>query len=213
MAGVCAVPHIGVAHQGDIGGERLLVGGDEAGRVDRAGFLLALQQEGDVDGQRAGDREISPAGLDEGHDLALVVGGAAPDEALLAVGALDQRRLEGRRGPQVQRIDRLHVVMAVEHHPLLRAEVAARGDDGVARRLVELRLEAQRSEVVGQPLAGAPALGGVSPVGGDGGDAQQREQPFQAAVEIGIHRCQHAVEIGHGRIPSSVFSLSPHARA
>ena len=65
-------------------------------------------------GKRAGDRLPGAAGLDEDHDLALVVRGAARPDGLGAVGAgLDEGR-ERVVVPQLERIDRLDVVVAVE---------------------------------------------------------------------------------------------------
>ena len=64
-------------------------------------------------GSDAGDRLPGPAGLDEGHQLSLVVGGAAGDDPLRAVDRFDAR-LERRRLPLGQRVDRLDVVVTVE---------------------------------------------------------------------------------------------------
>ena len=69
-----------------------------------------------------------PQCLDEHHRLALVIDRAAGDETL-AVRPVDELRLERRAGPQLQRIDRLHVVMAVEQD--MRAAIAVR--PGVVR--------------------------------------------------------------------------------
>ena len=106
------VPHAGVANQHDVGFELAGVLGHEGGQRGRAGFLLAFKQNADVAGQAAGLAE-GAAGLDEGHQLAFVVGRAARHDALAGIG-LDQPRLERRRLPEVQGVGRLHVVMAVE---------------------------------------------------------------------------------------------------
>ena len=55
------------------------------------------------------------AGFDEGHQLTLVVGGAAPDD-LRAGRRLGEPRFEGRRLPEVERVRRLDVVVAVEEN-------------------------------------------------------------------------------------------------
>ena len=109
------VPHAGVADQRQVGREFALVGGQERLQVGAADFLLALDQHGDVGGDAAGGLLPGAQRLDEHHRLALVVHRAARDEAL-AVRAIDQLRLERRAVPEIQRIDRLHVVMAVEQH-------------------------------------------------------------------------------------------------
>ena len=69
----------------------------------------------------------APAGLDEGHQLALVVLGAARDDDLAPVGMVGDHRLERRTIPEIERIDRLHIVMAVEQHMRTRLAVSAIG--------------------------------------------------------------------------------------
>ena len=111
-----AVPHAGVADERKI---LLQLGGvllDEVEQMRRAAFLLALDQHGDRERQLAGDRLEGAQRLDEGHHLAFVVAGAARDDDLAAVGRRGDARLKRRRLPQRQRIDRLHVVVAVEQH-------------------------------------------------------------------------------------------------
>ena len=71
--------------------------------------------------QLAGHRLPGAAGLHEGHQLAFVVAGPARDDRLASVRQGGDARLEGRRLPQIERIDRLHVVMAVEQHAAARA--------------------------------------------------------------------------------------------
>ena len=79
-----------------------------------AALLLAFHHHGDVERQLAGDRLEGAAGLDERHGLAFVVAGAARDDDLAATVERLDARLERRRLPQIERIDRLHVVMPVE---------------------------------------------------------------------------------------------------
>ena len=50
------------------------------------------------------------------HQRPLVVLGAARDDDLAAVGMVGDDGLERRSGPQVQRIDRLHVIVAIKQH-------------------------------------------------------------------------------------------------
>ena len=57
-----------------------------------------------------------PRRLEEGHELALVVLRAARDDHLAVELVGGDARLERRRFPQLQRIGRLHVVVAVEQH-------------------------------------------------------------------------------------------------
>ena len=65
----------------------------------------------DVDRQLAPGREVRLQGLDVQEELALVVGRAAGVDAPVAHGGL-----EGRRGPEVERLGGLHVVVAVDQH-------------------------------------------------------------------------------------------------
>ncbi len=71
------IPHAGVADEDDVRLELVLVGLDPFRQKLRAVLLRALDEERDVDRQRAGHRLPGPAGFEEGHHLALVVAGAA----------------------------------------------------------------------------------------------------------------------------------------
>ena len=110
------VPHGGIADQRQV---ELELGGIVAHELEqmlRAALLLALDHGGDIQRQLAGDRLEGAAGLDEGHGLAFVVAGPARDDDLAPAGKRLDARLERRRLPQIERIDRLHVVMAVKQH-------------------------------------------------------------------------------------------------
>ena len=85
------------------------MGLDEVVEIGGADFLLALEDDADVDRQAAVLLQVRFDGLEVHEDLALVVGGAARVDLAVA-----DRRLERRRLPQLDRIDRLHVVVAVE---------------------------------------------------------------------------------------------------
>jgi hypothetical protein len=187
------VPHRGVAHQHEVGGEVGLVLFEEGAKMRRADFLLALDQHGDVDWQPARDRDPGAAGLDKGHELALVVLRTARDDDPAPVGMGGDRRLERRVPPQLQRISRLHVVVAVEQDMRPPAAVAAMlADDGrmpLGRPYLGRKAEARKisSEVIG----GLPAIGRVSGVGRDRLDPQQRKQPFETGVELGVDMVEH----------------------
>ena len=87
----------------------------QRGEVRRAGLLLALDQQldGDGGGVAAGGGEVGAQAEQVEGDVALVVDGAAGVQ-LGAVGALDAGGLERRVHPQLGRVDRLHVVVAVD---------------------------------------------------------------------------------------------------
>ena len=97
---------------------------------------------------------------DVGVDLALVVGRAAGQHA-----AVDDDRLERRRGPQVERVDRLDVVVAVDEdrRGALGVEPVA-VDDRVAARLGDLDVldPGRARSVAGQPLGGPTTSGACS---------------------------------------------------
>ena len=108
------IPHAGVADQREVELELVGMVTDETKQVLRAALLLALDHHGDRQRQRAGHRPVGAAGFDEGHGLPLIVAGAAGDNYFSAVRQGLEPRLERRMGPLGQRIDRLHVVVAVE---------------------------------------------------------------------------------------------------
>ena len=62
--------------------EFLAVAGEEGGRLGPPELLFALEQHRDIDRQTAMHGEPGAAGLKEGHDLPLIVGGAAGDDDL-----------------------------------------------------------------------------------------------------------------------------------
>ena len=101
-----------------------------------AGLLLAFEQEFHVNGQLAGGLQQAFHGLDLNVDLPLVVAGAAREDIVAA-----HFRLERRRFPFVERIGRLHVVVAVEQ------------DRGFSRRAEPFRVD-QRIAVAFDQLGG-----------------------------------------------------------
>jgi hypothetical protein len=99
----------GASDQRDVGPEFLEVRVEERRQVHAAQLLFAPEQHGDRDRQPAGDRLPGAAGLDEGHQLAPGVGGAATRQHLRAVGTGDDLRAEGIVVPELERANRLHV--------------------------------------------------------------------------------------------------------
>ena len=101
------------------------------------------QLDGDGGGVPAGGGEVGAHAEQVEGDVALVVDGAAGVQ-LGAVGALDDGRLERRVLPQLQRVDRLHVVVAVDER--------------------DRRVRRRRSATRRRPRA-RPAVGQISTVG------------------------------------------------
>ena len=114
--------------------------------------------------------------LDLDVDLAFVVTGAARENVVAA-----DLRLEGRRLPLVERVGRLHVVVAVEK------------DGGLARRIQPFRIDQRiafafdqlggghprRAQLVQSEFGGAPDIGLVFRERADARNAQEGFQPLQ----------------------------------
>ena len=124
-----ALEHSRVGDHDHVGLQLVLVRADEVVEVRTADFLFALDHELHVHGQAAVLLHVRFDRLEVHEHLPLVVGRAARVDLAVA-----NRRLEGRRLPQIQRIDRLHVVVPVEQDGgrLGRAEPVAI-DDRIAR--------------------------------------------------------------------------------
>jgi hypothetical protein len=198
-----AVPHAGVADQRQVAGQFVLIGFQERMQRRRAAFLLAFQQNGDAERQAAGLRDPGAGRLDEGHQLALVVGSTPRDDDLAAVLAGDDARLERVAFPQIERVDRLHVVMAVEQHMragLVRVGLVA-DDHRMAVGVADARRNAELGQLARQPVGGGAAVALERGVRGDALDLQKVEQAGQRGVEIGVDTRQDPVEMGHETAP------------
>ncbi len=130
--------------------------------------------------------------LDEGHELALVVGRAAGADHRAGLG-LFQLRFEGGAVPQLQRVDRLDVIMAVEQQ--VRRAFAPMGDH---HRMAGGRafggVEPDCLEVVHQPVGGGVAIALVGGVGRDRGDAQERQEALQRGFLVGVEAGENGGE-------------------
>ena len=124
----------------------------QGGEVRRARLLLALDQQldGDGGGVPAGGGEVRAHAEQVEGDVALVVDRAAGVQ-LRAVGTLDAGRLERRVHPQLGRVHRLDVVVAVDERD---------GRAGVAptatRRRRRARRRSARSPPSGSRCGAAP---------------------------------------------------------
>ena len=162
--------HAGVRDDQGIGFELRFVVVDVVPKAFAADFFLAFDQDFDIDGQLAGGLLQGVEGADVDMDLAFVVGGAAAEEIAAANGGL-----EGRRGPQIERLGGLNVVMAVEK------------DGGLAGRVQRFRVdqrmqlgrndfdvgESGAAEPFGNPLGGALDVRLVLALRADAGNAQE----------------------------------------
>ncbi len=203
--GRVGVPHAGVADHREVGLQFVLDRLHEWHEILRADFLLAFDQDRDIDRQRSRDLLPGAAGLDKSHQLSLVVLGAARHDDFSAVGVIGDDGLERRTVPQIERIDRLHIVMTVEQdvRPAIGAAIGlviVLGDDRrMSRRRPHLGLEAERRDILGQMIGRRLAIGGEGRVGRDRLDPQQRKQPLEAVVEIGVDMIEDRLDlcIGH----------------
>ena len=82
MAGVSRVQLPGVADETNVGLELFAVIVEEGGKARAAGLLFAFEQDRHVDRQAPVHGKPGAAGLEEGHHLPLIVGGATGDDDL-----------------------------------------------------------------------------------------------------------------------------------
>ena len=158
-----------------------------------AHFLFALEDELHVVPEESLlEQELESLQVHE--QLALVVVRAAGVDRFLPGGrVLGEDRLERIRAPLLQRLRRLHVVVAVHEHRLRGAGHGLDAvDDGVARGLVHGGLVgAGREEEFRQAAGAAVHVGLVFRFRADGGDAQEREElleeAFPVLFDIGFH--------------------------
>jgi hypothetical protein len=77
--------------------------------VVASGLFFSFDQEFDIDGQPAGVPQEAFDSFEQNVSLSLIVGGSAREQILAADGGF-----KWRRGPLIQGIGRLDVVVAVE---------------------------------------------------------------------------------------------------
>jgi hypothetical protein len=141
--------------------------------------------------------------LEPGRDLALVVDGAARDQARAALGG-HHGRLERRAQPKLERLDRLHVVVAIvqDARPAAIARPRMMADHHrLARGLTQRRLEADRAQVLDEPLGGPPRVGVARRIGADAGDAQELLPALDRRRAVGGELRQHGFERQRHSIP------------
>src|SRR5262249_55054420 len=154
------VPHAGVADQRQIVLELARIVPDEAKQMGGAALLLTLEHGGDLQRQHTGDSLVSAAGFNEGHRLTFVVTGTTPHDDLAPVGRGRDSRRERRLLPQIERVDRLHVVVAVEQdvRALAIAAVAFGDDDRMPLGWTYAGVETDAGEIARHELGRAATL-------------------------------------------------------
>ena len=159
------------------------MGADEVFEMRAADLLLAFDEDADVARQPPRLLHVRFDSLEVHEHLALVVGRPAGVELAVA-----HRGLERRRRPQLQRIDRLHVVMAVEEdrgRPRRAQPVGVH--HRVAGRFDEARvLHPDSLELVLRPLGAAADVGRVLGQCADARDGQVRLQLLDVVIAIEV---------------------------
>ncbi len=146
--------HAVVGDANHVAREFVAVLDEERAEARAADFLLALDEEDDVHGRRAGAGERLADAEDVREDLAFVVRRAPGVDAAVA-----ERGFEGRRDPLIKRIGRLDIVMAVDEDGAFRRIVRRAGeDDGVPGGGADLGVEAEGLQEIREP-AGASGEG------------------------------------------------------
>src|SRR3990167_8679592 len=192
--GEALAQHGGVAHEQGVAAEPVPALADELVDVLAADFFFALDHELDVHRQAALVLHEGFQRLEVHEDLALVVHHAAGVELAVAQG-----QLPGRREPLVERLGRLHVVVAVEEQGGFAGGVQPLAvDDGMAGGGDELHfLQADALHLVGHPLRSALD---VSLVFAARAHARNRAELFQL-VEVTIVAALNGVNhLLHGNL-------------
>ena len=182
--------HFGIADHGGIGGKARRLALDVGLDVFAACLFLAFEQELHVDGELAGGLEQRLHGFDLDVDLPLIVAGAAGVDVVAA-----DFGFKGGRLPLIERVGRLHVIVAVEKDGRLAGRAEPFGiDQGVAIAFNQ----AGGGHAGGAQLADGE-FGGAADVElvlGEGADAGNAEEGLEAFEKIGLM----LLEVGHGGI-------------
>ena len=148
-----------------------LVGLEELDDRMAARFLLAVAREAHVDRKLTGPGELA-CGRQQQVQLALVVGDPTAIQVLAPDLGLERRRL-----PQLERIGRLHVEVAVAEDSRRAVGVARRAHLAHGERLPvpvdQIALPARVADQPAHPLAGLLDLAGARRIGADRLDPQK----------------------------------------
>ena len=146
-----------------------------------ADLFLAVEGEAHVDRKLARSRKL-PHGLDEQEQVPLVVGDSAREEAAVAPGELERRRL-----PELERVGRLHVEVRVAEHR--RGRLGAFGGGNLADHewpaavpRDEFGRAASAPNPLGNPLRRPVDVAGVGRVRADGRDGDQLGEPLEKLI-------------------------------
>jgi len=164
--------HAGVRDGDDVAFEIFAVFFEERGEVGGADFFFALEKEDEVYGEFTFVSNGFADADNMREHLAFIVGGTTgPDPPVADFGC------EGWGVPEIEGIDRLDVVVAVDEDgfPIWLVLVFC-DDDGVAGCLMKLGREADGSELFNDPIAAVPDVVLVLGIGGYAGKREEGEE-------------------------------------
>ena len=173
------VDDLPVRDDGDVGRQQLFVLLDERSQAGAPALFFSLKEAPDID-RGGAERLIERLDCgDVGIELALVVRGAAAKEVVS-----DPGRLKGGRAPEIQRVGRLHVIVAIDQDGgPARMGLPFGMDDRVTGRGHHLRAgESGREQLIAQPAGRSLHVGLVFCLRADAGDA---EKLFQFGQSLG----------------------------
>ncbi len=167
---------------------------DRCVEVRRADLFLAFHHDFQIDRQRSARVHVCVDGGQMHHDLSLVVDGAASEDLAVAHVAFERRRL-----PQIERVDRLHVVVAVNEHGRLpgRAEPLA-VCQRIAAGLELARIESGLAHAFDQPVATASDLAALFRIGAYRRDGDEPLEFGESALLFALAACDEVrIDDGH----------------
>ena len=181
--------HAGVGNDDGVAEQLAPVRFEKFREVRTADFFFAFDDKREVAGQGGAGFQIGFDGFEMREVLAFVVGGAAGKNR----AALDARR-EWRRCPLVDRVRRLHVVMAIDHEVRLAGRTGSRcpgQHDGMAIGRANPCVEADVAAVLREPFGAREHVCFVLRLRGDAGKteecAQLSHKPGLVAFQIIEH--------------------------
>ena len=164
--------HRRIGNDRDVGRELFAIALDRGVEVGRTDLLLALDDDFQVDRQPSARAHVCGDRGQVHDDLSFVVDGAAPEDLAVAHAAYERRSL-----PQIDRVDRLHVVVTVDEYRRFsgRTEpLAVR--ERISARLEPAGIEPNLAHAFDQAVATA---GDFDALRGIGAYRGYRDEPFE----------------------------------
>src|SRR5687768_7611492 len=169
------------------------IGFEERAEVFAADLLFAFDHEGQVARQFRARFEVGFDRVYVREVLTFIVARSAAKE-----GAVVDARLEGRGGPQIERLSGLDVVMAVnEIAGALRMLGSFRNDDWVSAGGADARLQADVAAMIVNPLRAGSDVLFMMALRGDAGEAHVVAQLANEAVAVLVQIIQSLLHRGY----------------